>query len=150
MARATADEPALEHPIQTGENREMSTTATEARLARYKQVEREADEWGRIIGVRRLKPSEMGKLTSMIADISGFDEHTREDGTVVKVDRRTPYLVIGMICEIDSAHIPFAKNRAELDSMYDVMDQEGLVAASKAVGRLQIDAVDDPKVEAKN
>jgi hypothetical protein len=126
------------------------TTATEARLARYKQVEREADEFGRIIGVRRLKPSEMGKLTGYTSDIAGFDEHTREDGTVVKVDRRTPYMVIAMICEVDGTHIPFARNRGELDSMYDSMDQEGLVAASKAVGRLTIDAVENPKEEAKN
>jgi hypothetical protein len=126
------------------------STATEARLARYKQVEREADDWGRIIGVRRLKPSEMGKLTSYTTDVAGFDEHTREDGTVVKVDRRTPYMVIAMICEIDSVLIPFARNRAELDSLYDTMDQEGLVAASKAVARLQIDVVENPREEAKN
>src|SRR5579864_3422098 len=110
----------------------MSTTATEARLARYKQVEREADEWGRIIGVRRLRPSEMGKLTSYIADITGFEEHTQADGTLVRVDRRTPYVVIASICEIDNSPIPFARTRGELDSLYDVMDQEGLIAASKA------------------
>jgi hypothetical protein len=126
------------------------STATEARIERYKKVEREADAWGRVITVRRLKPSEMGKLTAYIADITGFDEHTREDGTVVKVDRRTPYIVIGMVCEIDGVHIPFPRNRGELDAMYDTLDQEGLVAASKAVGRLSIDVVENPREEAKN
>ena len=39
----------------------MITSEAEAK-ERYKQIEREADDWNRIIGVRRLRPSEVSKL----------------------------------------------------------------------------------------
>jgi hypothetical protein len=52
---------------------ETTKTETDTRLARYRAVEREADTFGRIIGVRRLRPSEKTKLMSFTADVTGSD-----------------------------------------------------------------------------
>ena len=55
------------------------TTESETKLARYKTIEKEADAWGRVIGVRRLKPSEKTKLTGLIDGHPELNEfkHTR-------------------------------------------------------------------------
>ncbi len=46
-------------------------TESEIKIARYQTVEKEADGFGRLIGVRRLKPSEQTKLAGMTADLTG-------------------------------------------------------------------------------
>jgi hypothetical protein len=129
-------------------------TESEIRLQRYKQVEREADEFGRIIGVRRLKPSEQTKANSLTADVTGYDEVEIPPGSGIKVhiSHRMPLMVVASVCEIDGVYIPFPKTRAELDAIYDKLDQEGLAAASKAIAKLQADALTtgDIKEEAKN
>ncbi|WP_024517072.1 hypothetical protein [Bradyrhizobium sp. Tv2a-2] len=130
----------------------MQLTESEIRLQRYKQVEREADAWGRVIGVRRLKPSEQTKAASFTADVTGYDEVTTEQGLKLAIPHRTPLMVVASVCEIDGAQIPFPRSRAELDAMYDRLDEEGLAAASRAVAKLQADALSagDVKEEAKN
>lgn len=122
------------------------STESESKLARYSQIEREADAFGRIIGVRRLKLSEQAKLNGMCQDLAGFDESemTKEDGEVVKlqVPHRLPLAIVAAVCEITEAEtgrvikVPFPRNRGELDSLYDRLDSEGFQAASIAVGRL--------------
>jgi hypothetical protein len=128
------------------------STESEVKLARYRQIEREADEFGRIIGVRRLKPSEQTKLQGMTSDLTGFDESEDVDGNKVAIPHRMPLMVAAAVCELDNHPIPFPKTRGELDAMFDRLDREGLVAAVRALGRLgeTTDQVDDPLDAAKN
>jgi hypothetical protein len=123
---------------------------SEVIIARYKRVEKEADELGRLIGVRRLKPSEQTKVAGYTSDLSGSDELTAPDGRKIFMPHRMPLAVAAAVCEIDGQPIPFAKSRAELDAIFDRLDEEGLAAASRAIARLQVDAVTDPKDTAKN
>jgi hypothetical protein len=126
-------------------------TESEIKLARYSTVEKEADDFGRVIGVRRLKPSEQTKLAGMTADLSGSDEAEQPDGTKVQVSHRLPLMIAASVCKIDEIHIPFPRNRGELDSMYDRLDAEGIAAASRAMVRLsETFAVTNPIDEAKN
>jgi hypothetical protein len=114
---------------------------SEAKIARYAAVEREADEFGRVIGVRRLKPSEQVKVTSLTADLTGYDESDYTDPETgetkkLKFPHRITPLIAAAVCEIDGAKIPFAKTRGELDAMLDRLDAEGLKAAGTAFNRL--------------
>ena len=126
------------------------STQSEVILARYKRVEREADSLGRLIGVRRLKPSEQSKVSGYTADLTGYDEVTTQDGQKINFPHRMPLAVAAAVCEIEGSPIPFARNRGELDAIYDRLDVEGLSAASRAVARLQDDATPEPIVAAKN
>lgn len=129
----------------------MNATESEMRLARYKQVEKEGDKLGRVIGVRRLKPSEQTKVAAYTADVTGSDKIMTPEGIEVVVPHRLPLMIAAAVCMIDENMIPFAKTRGELDSIYDKLDQEGIEAASKAISRLvENDFVGDVKVEAKN
>lgn len=127
------------------------TTESEAKLARYGTVEKEADDFGRVIGVRRLKPSEQTKVAGMTADLTGYEEAMNPKGEMVRVSHRLPLMIVAAVCMIDEAPIPFARNRGELDAMWDRLDVEGLAAAGRATARLNPpDAVEDPLAEAKN
>lgn len=126
------------------------STETEIRLQRYRQIEREGDEFGRVIGVRRLKPSEQTRAAGFTADVTGADKFIGPNGQEMFIPHRMPLLVAAAVCEIDQIPIPFPRSRAELDAIYDRLDEEGLAAASKALARLQSVAVDDAKGEAKN
>jgi hypothetical protein len=126
------------------------TTQSEIILARYKRVEKEADELNRLIGVRRLRPSEQAKVAGYTADLTGFDEMTTPAGTKVSFPHRLPLAVAAAVCEIDGSPIPFAKSRAELDAIYDRLDEEGLAAASRALARLQVDSTENAVDAAKN
>lgn len=126
------------------------TTQSEIIIARYKRVEREADALGRLIGVRKLKPSEQTKVAGYTADLTGSDEIIRPDGTKISFPHRMPLAVAAAVCEIDSMPIPFAKSRAELDAIYDRLDEEGLEAASRAMARLQGDVIENAVDAAKN
>jgi hypothetical protein len=132
----------------------MITNEAEA-LARYKHVEKEADSLGRIIGVRRLRPSEQTKLVGMTQDLSGFDMTIATDAEGEKeefaVPHRGPLLITAAVCEINDVKIPFPKNRAELDAIYDRLDVPGLRAAVTAMTRLSAaDAEIDVVQSAKN
>ncbi len=111
-------------------------TASEEILARYKKVEREADSFGRIIGVHRLKPSQMAKVEGMTQDMDGSAISKDADGNDIEVGKRTPFLIVASVCEIDNMPISFPKNRAELDGMFDNLDNEGMMAAVTAFARL--------------
>ena len=133
------------------------TTESEIKLARYSTVEREEDAFGRLIGVRRLKPSELAKATGMTEDLGGSEEMPERDengnltGNTITIPSRLPLQVAAAVCEIDQIKIPFPRNRGELDAIYDRLDKEGMDAASKAFVRLmQSDAQVDQKEEAKN
>jgi hypothetical protein len=126
------------------------TTESEAKLARYNTIEKEADDFGRVIGVRRLKPSEQTKVAGMTADLTGHEEALNPEGDKVQVSHRLPLMIAAAVCMIDDARIPFARNRGELDAMYDRLDVEGLAAAGRALVRLNPLTVDDPLAEAKN
>ena len=119
------------------------STESETILARYKSVEKEADALGRVIGVRRLKPSEQTKVTGMTPDLTGHDDFEDIDaetgektGKTFPVSNRTPLIIAASVCEIDDARIPFPRNRAELDAIFDRLDAEGLAAATAAFVRL--------------
>jgi hypothetical protein len=125
----------------------------EFRRARYSHIEREADELGRIIGVRRLKLSEQNRLTAMTPDLTGLDEmQNPETGVTQLIAQRSPYFIVAMVCEINNAPIPFARNRPELDAVLDRLDIEGMRAAGRAVSRiLEADADEgEPLDKAKN
>ena len=59
-------------------------TESEILLARYKAVEKEADTLGRVIGVRRLKPSEQTKVAGYCPELTGYDEVEGPDGNKVR------------------------------------------------------------------
>lgn len=100
---------------------------------RYTKVERETDAFGRSIGVRRLRPSEQLKVQGLTSDLEG-DIAFAGDGQMVP--RRMPAVIAASVCEIDGAPITFPKNRAELDSIIDALDTEGMQAAVNATARI--------------
>lgn len=116
------------------------STASEEILARYKKVEREADVLGRVIGVKRLRPSQMAMIEGMTADMDGSSMVRNEAGDEIEVSKRTPFLIVASVCEIDDAPIPFPKNRAELNAIFDNLDAEGMSAAVAAFAKLFADA----------
>lgn len=123
---------------------------SEVILARYKRKEMESDALGRVITVRKLRPSEQTKIAGMTSDLTGADELIGPQGEKVMMPHRIPLTVAACVCEIDGIMIPFPKTRQELDAVYDRLDAEGLAAASAAIARLQDDTVADPVTEAKN
>lgn len=132
---------------------------SDAKLARYSQVEKETDAWGRVIGVRRLKPSEQSRVAAMTSDLSGSDEAFDDKGEKILVPRRAPLVIVASVCLIHDENgptpIPFPSNRRELDAMFDRLDVEGLEAAAVAAGRLSEadkskDGTEDDKADAKN
>jgi hypothetical protein len=133
------------------------TTESEVILARYQAVEKEADDLGRLIGVRRLKPSEQAKISGMTTDLNGYEEIDERDeagaptGKKAHMPTRLPLQIAASVCEIDGVRIPFAKSRGELDAIYDRLDAEGLAAAGRAFLRLTEKAGSlDAKADAKN
>src|SRR5258706_12161539 len=137
------------------------TTESEAKLARYSEIAKEVDEWNRIIGVHRLKPSEQTKIAGMTPDLSGYDEMINDKGEKVQISHRMPLMLAAAVCMIDDAHIPFPKNNGELYAIFDRLDEEGIKAAGKAWVRLNppapetttmdgVGVVVGPKNEAKN
>jgi len=131
-------------------------TESEVKIARYNQVEKEADALGRLIGVRRLKPSEQTRLAGMTGDITGSEEVLDQEGNKVLIPHRMPLMLTASVCMIDDVHIPFPRTRGELDAMYDRLDVEGLAAVGRASIRLVatdvvVDGEGGPVVgEAKN
>lgn len=112
-------------------------SASEEITQRYNKVERELDALGRTIGVKRLKPSQQIKLQGMTPDLDGESEQVdKASGKTIAVSNRAPAFIAASVVEIDGAPIPFPKTRAELDSMLDALDSEGLEAAATAMARL--------------
>lgn len=112
-----------------------------ARAAKYNQIERVADTLGRVIGVRRLKPSQQLRVEEYSSDLTGVQSFTDDDtGKQIEVPRRTILFYAAAVCEIDETPIPFPKNRAELDAVLDRLDDEGLTAVSVALVKLATSA----------
>ena len=114
-------------------------TQSEEILQRYRHIEREPDSRGRIIGIRRLRPSEQSKIVGITPDLGGFDLlPNTEDETkpAARFSHRLPLMMAASVCEIDGNPIPFPRNRAELDLIYDQLDGEGLEAIMRAATRL--------------
>jgi hypothetical protein len=116
-----------------------------ARAERYNRIEKEADSLGRIIGIRRLKPSEEMRITGLTADLDGFNQALGENGDTIQVPKRAPYFVCAMVCEVDGFPFTMPKTRGELDAVYDRLDKEGIEAAMKAYIRLE--GADKPEEE---
>lgn len=125
--------------------------AQEKIKGRYKERAKEADVFGRIITVRRLRPSEQSMLAGMTDDLEGsteIDETAeetdpetgktviRKTGRKTQLQHRTPLMIAAAVCELDGHHLPFPKNRGELNSIYDALDVEGITAAGKALAKL--------------
>jgi hypothetical protein len=92
------------------------TTASEeilARRAQYDRIEREADALGRIIGVKRLKPSQQIKVEEMAPGLSGTSDFKNEAGEMVAVSRRAPLMLAASVREIDS--VPVRLTRSSID-----------------------------------
>jgi hypothetical protein len=126
------------------------STESETILARYKAVEKEGDALGRVIGVRRLKPSEQTKISGYCADLTGSDTIEGPNGEKLQMPHSMPLRIAASVCLIDGVHISFAKSRGELDAIYDRLDAEGIEAANAALGRLLSTDSSDPVEEAKN
>ena len=108
-----------------------------ARAAKYNQIERVADTLGRVIGVRRLKPSQQLKVEEFAGNLTGTITMTDDrTGTSIEVPRRFPLMIAASVCEIDETPVPFPRNRAELDSVLDVLDDEGMTEVVEAFGKL--------------
>jgi hypothetical protein len=122
------------------------TTESEAKAARYNHTEKEADGFGRLISVRRLRPSEQAKINGFTPELSGFDEVPLANGETMRVTHRMGHILAAAVCQIDEVRVAFPRNRGELDSIYDRLDVEGLAAAGKALARLAAD--DRPVAEA--
>jgi hypothetical protein len=114
-------------------------TASEEILNRYRHVERAADSRGRIIGVRRVRPSEQSKIVGMTADLGGYDLIPNvEDETkpAVRMSHRMPLMMAASVVEMDGNPIAFPRNRVELDAIYDQLDAEGMEAIVQCATRL--------------
>lgn len=111
-------------------------TESELKEARYKRVEKEADAIGRLITVRKLRPSEEMRLNGFTIDLAGTEEIVSKTGEKNSISHRMPMFVAACVCEIDGVHIPFPNSRGELDAIYDRLDREGIDAAVKAYVRL--------------
>lgn len=96
---------------------------TRAELAeRYAAREKQADKFGRIIVVRRLKPSEQVAVLRLIES---------RDDAILAISNAAASVV-----EVDGVPFPFPRSLAELNSTMDALDQEGLNAAGEAWRRL--------------
>jgi|SRR6516225_2993883 hypothetical protein len=133
----------------------VALTARQAR-ERYRLREKEADDFGRIITVRLLHPSEQTEIVGMTPHLSGFEMVPRPDGTRFDLSHRAPLLLAAAVCEIHEEGqqkiIAFPRSYNELRSIFDELDAEGLAAAGRALVRLSVKAAPavEPLEEAKN
>lgn len=113
------------------------TSPTDQILARYQKIERETDAFGRVIGVKRLQPSQNLKIVGFTADLEGINAQMRDEtGSVIEVPYRAQAIFAAAVMEIDGAPIPFPRSRAELDAIMNRLDSEGMEAAARAFARL--------------
>ena len=126
----------------------MKSEEIKARAERYNRVEKAADTMGRLIGVRRLKPSEEMRLTGITSDLDGFETSVDSKGEPMRIAKRAPFAVAAMVCEIDGIPFTFPKTRGELDAVYDRLDREGIEAAMSAYIKMEgQDKPDDVEAE---
>ena len=99
----------------------MSVTAEEI-AKRYAKVEREIDKFGRVIGVRKLRPAQQMRVSEWT--------DTKNEGV------QGAFFLAACVCEVDAAPIAFPKSREDLDMTINMLDAEGIEAASAAFVRL--------------
>lgn len=117
------------------------STESEVKLARYRSTEKEADAFGRIITVRRLRPSERLKVAGMASGFQGGESIPGKDGEKVEIPHTIVLSLVASVSFIDDVPIAFSKNIGELLALYDRLDQEGMEAALKAMTRLVADDI---------
>lgn len=123
-------------------------TPKEEKLEQYRRIARKDDAFGRVIGVRMLKVSQQVKISEMTPALEGETEMSGDDGKVIRIPRRSIPVVVASVCEIDGQMIPFPRTRGELDSMMDLLDEEGILAAVLAYSDLKPGAkVEDGEAE---
>lgn len=111
-------------------------TPSQEYVKRYTLIEREVDARGRQIGVGRLKVSQQMKIAEMTPGLEGAAEIEDDQGRAHSIPRRSIPLLAASVREIDGSPYPFPKTRGELDALMDMLDDEGLVAVSRALARL--------------
>lgn len=125
--------------------------ASEEIIARYNKIEREIDDFGRSIGVKRLRPAQSLKVVGMTPDLEGITMSIDAgDGKTAEVPYRAQALFAASVVEIEGVPIPFPRNRAELDAIMDRLDSEGMNAAAKALTKLTAGDGENGLEEAKN
>ncbi len=117
-------------------------TPSEEIIQRYARIERAVDSFGRKIGVRKLKLSQQTRVAEWTPGLDGSQDITIPPDPVtgtpareVSIARRAQMLVIASVCEINDVMRVFPRNRGELDSLADYLDEEGLIAAMTAYAR---------------
>jgi hypothetical protein len=126
-------------------------TPSEEIIDRYKRIEYATDDWGRQIGVRRLRVSQQVKISELTPDLEGFQTFRSkgENGDVseVTVSRRAIPIIAASVCKIDGNDMPFPRTRGELDWLMDRLDDEGIAAAVTAQVKLNPAGLEKEKVE---
>lgn len=109
--------------------------------ATYNKIERVVDEYDRTFGVRRLKPSQQLQVQEMAPGLEGaMDVRDDDTGEVVAMPRISPLILAASVCEVNGAPITFAKNRAELNAVLDMLDRAGLQAVAEGLAKLSAEA----------
>jgi hypothetical protein len=111
-------------------------TPAQEYTSRFKQIEREPDSLGRIIGVGRLRISQQVMISEMTPALDGETEMNSGTGRAFKMSRRAVPVVAASVREIDGHALPFPKTRRDLDGRMDLLDEPGIQAAVVALARL--------------
>jgi hypothetical protein len=116
-----------------------------ARRASLNEIVRVTDVLGRLIGVRRLKPSQQLRIEEFSPSLSGTTTIVvnPETGETAEIPKRMPLIFAASVCEIDQRPLTFPKTRGELDSVLDMLDEEGIAAVANAFGEIIKKAVGD-------
>lgn len=104
---------------------DLMATYSETQKARYDAVEREADSFGRMISVKRLRPAEIQTVRRIVSNSTeGF-------GPVM-----SDSMIAASVREIDGVVYPAPKSQVDLDIAFNSLDNEGMQAAGTAWVRL--------------
>ena len=107
----------------------------------YNKVERVVDEYGRTIGVKRLKPSQQLAVQEMAPGLEGSTPvQDDETGETVQMPRISPLILAASVVEIDDFVVTFPRNRGELNAMLDALDRAGLQAVAEGLAKLTAEA----------
>ena len=122
-------------------------TPSQEYTERYKEIVREADTLGRLIGVGRLRVSQQLKVAEMTPNLDGDTQVQGPEGATISMSRRALPLLAAAVREIDGNPIGFPRSRGELDSIIDRLDEPGFSAIIKAMIKLNGQATDGDPVE---
>jgi hypothetical protein len=111
-------------------------TPAQEYTSRFKEIEREADSLGRIIGVGRLRISQQVKVAEMTPGLDGDSEMTGPNGATFSISRRSIPVIAASVREVDGNPVSFPKTRQDLDGRMDLLGEPGIQAAVVALARL--------------